>query len=201
MGCIRLTSQSKKLPFEVVIHPLCGGFLALSRHSDCYFVWLHRWNCLGNWPILHPNTILAFVFILFYFYIACDHSSYLEKLPHPHTLERSCYTYCLYFLKSHYFFSTFTLDCQNSFYQGLLWPKSLVSFLPHFIQPMHTWNMIFFSPHNTISPWFSFNSSAISQPLLSDLQILEGHRTLPLALFFVFKVFIDLVFCLTYITV
>lgn len=51
----------------------------------------------------------------------------LSWLPHPHTLGRSCYTYCLYFLTSHYFFSTLTLDFQNSFYQGLLWPEPLVS--------------------------------------------------------------------------
>lgn len=76
-------------------------------------------------------------------------------LPHPHTLGRSCSTHCLYFF-THCFFGTFRLGYQNSIYQGHLGQDRSPSPSSFCLssQPLHPWNMIFFSPHTPHSPGF-----------------------------------------------
>lgn len=118
-------------------------------------------------------------------------------LPHSHTLGKSCYTSCLCFLTSHCCFRTLTQGCQHNFHQGLFWSKAISQFpiliLSH-LALLETWSFLLITP---TSPGFL----PILWLFLSLLYQASNYWTVTEVCpwpFFVFKVFINLVICLTY---
>lgn len=162
-------------------HPLRGGFLALSRHSSRYLVWLLLWNCLSHWSIPCQNSTVSLCSHLIGISVAQDLSSLLEKLSHLGSLTLTLsegvalLTVCISSLIASLAHSDWAI---KTAFIRIISAKTGVHLPPHFawapsLSILETWSS-FLLIHHTHLVFFQlsgyFSSSFIRPPNIRGLQ-------------------------------